>query len=55
MEWLEPYRHYVPLKNDFSDMEEKLLYARSHDEEMKRIADEVHMVVSYGHLALYHV
>ena len=41
-EWFEerivPYKHYVPVKLDFSDLQEKLLYYREHDEAALEIA-----------------
>ena len=36
---LKPFVHYVPFKADFSDLTEKLEYAKNHDEEMKKIAE----------------
>ena len=36
---LKPFVHYVPFKADFSDLTEKLEYAKNHDEEMKQIAE----------------
>ena len=35
---IKPYVHYIPFKPDFSDLVEKLEYAKNHDEEMKQIA-----------------
>ena len=35
----EPWVHYVPVKIDLSDFEEKLQWAKEHDEELKRIAE----------------
>ena len=35
---LKPYVHYLPFKEDFSDLTEQLEYAKNHDEEMKQIA-----------------
>ena len=31
---LEPWKHYVPLKRDLSDVVEKVQWARDHDEEV---------------------
>ncbi|KAM6447311.1 protein O-glucosyltransferase 2 isoform 2-T5 [Liasis olivaceus] len=35
---LQPWTHYVPFKNDLSDLMEKLQWAKDHDEEAKNIA-----------------
>ncbi|XP_063160749.1 protein O-glucosyltransferase 2 isoform X2 [Candoia aspera] len=35
---LQPWKHYVPFKNDLSDLMEKLQWAKDHDEEAKNIA-----------------
>lgn len=35
---LEPYRHYVPMHANLSDMLEKIQWARDHDAEAERIA-----------------
>jgi hypothetical protein len=41
-DWLtintEPYKHYVPINIDLSDMNEKVQWARDHDEEARQIA-----------------
>ena len=37
-ELLEPWVHYVPLKDDLSDVEEKMQWIIDHDEEAQRIA-----------------
>ena len=34
----EPWRHYVPVANDFSDLAQKLAWCRAHDDECRRIA-----------------
>ena len=34
---LQPYVHYIPLEQDLSDLVEKILWARSHDDEAKTI------------------
>jgi len=39
MPWLEPGKHYVQVKFDFSDLEEKLIWAMDHEKEAKEIAD----------------
>lgn len=31
---LEPGKHYIPFKRDLSDLREKILWAKSHDEEV---------------------
>ena len=36
---IKPFVHYVPFKADFSDLTEKLEYAKNNDEEMKKIAE----------------
>jgi len=36
---LSPWKHYVPVKSDLSDLSEKILWAKTHDEEAKLIAD----------------
>ena len=36
---LSPWKHYVPVKSDLSDLPEKILWAKTHDEEAKLIAD----------------
>lgn len=44
MEWYDtaliPYKHYVPFKNDFSDLLEKLEWLKQNDETAKNIAKE---------------
>jgi hypothetical protein len=35
---LKPYVHYVPIKRDFSDLEEKVFWCESHPEECEKIA-----------------
>jgi hypothetical protein len=34
---LKPWKHYVPIKADLSDLEEQLLWCKSHDDECKQI------------------
>lgn len=36
---LEPYKHYVPIAKDFSDLEKKFEWAQTHPVESKAIAD----------------
>jgi len=38
--WLQPWKHYVPLEPDFSDVSSKLDWAISNPEEAERIASE---------------
>ena len=47
IEWLTPGKHFVPIKGDFSDLREKFEYARSHDAEMRAIAEEVLTLASF--------
>ena len=37
---LEPYRHFVPVKRDLSDLAEKVQWCRGHDAECREIAAE---------------
>ncbi|KAL1490494.1 hypothetical protein ABEB36_013178 [Hypothenemus hampei] len=37
-EQLEPHIHYVPVKTDLSDLKEKIIWAKDHDQEAKIIA-----------------
>jgi hypothetical protein len=36
---LKPYEHYIPVNEDLSDLREKIQWAREHDEEARKIAD----------------
>ncbi|KAI9029336.1 lipopolysaccharide-modifying protein [Hyaloraphidium curvatum] len=36
--WIRPWEHYVPLRVDFSDLEEKLRWLAEHDDVARRIA-----------------
>ena len=36
-EQMEPWVHYVPVKDDFSDIFKQIEYLRTHDEEAKEI------------------
>eukprot|EP00931_Biecheleriopsis_adriatica_P093781 TRINITY_DN674_c0_g1_i2.p1 TRINITY_DN674_c0_g1~~TRINITY_DN674_c0_g1_i2.p1 ORF type:complete len:443 (-),score=36.79 TRINITY_DN674_c0_g1_i2:112-1440(-) len=38
--WLKPWKHYIPLQFDFSDLPQKLDWAIAHPEECIRIAQE---------------
>ena len=35
---LKPWVHYVPIKNDFTDILDKIEYLRAHDEDAREIA-----------------
>ncbi|MBU6383829.1 MAG: hypothetical protein KGQ49_00295 [Verrucomicrobia bacterium] len=37
---LEPYKHYIPVKEDLSDLLEQIEWAKNHDMEAKLIAEE---------------
>src|SRR3990167_7953033 len=39
---LKPYVHYFPVKNDLSDLIEKIQWAKEHDAECKAIAEKAH-------------
>lgn len=41
---LKPWRHYVPVKADMSDLEEKIQWCISHDSESKKIAERAYRV-----------
>lgn len=34
---LKPYKHYIPIKYDLSDLEKQILWCRTHDKECKQI------------------
>jgi hypothetical protein len=36
---LKPYEHFIPVKEDLSDLREQICWAKEHDEEARRIAD----------------
>ncbi|KAJ7617352.1 glycosyl transferase family 90-domain-containing protein [Roridomyces roridus] len=36
-QWLRPYEHYIPVRPDLTDLPDKLEWARTHDEEARRI------------------
>lgn len=44
MQWyygaIEPYKHYIPITHDFSDLFEKIEWAKAHDREVEQIAEE---------------
>jgi hypothetical protein len=37
---LVPWKHYVPLDNELGDVEEKVLWAQTHDDEAHKIAEQ---------------
>lgn len=37
---LKPWKHYVPIKSDLSDLEEKILWCRANDDECKKIVKQ---------------
>jgi hypothetical protein len=39
---LIPYQHYIPLKEDCSDLIEKIQWAQAHDKEVKQIAENAY-------------
>lgn len=41
---LKPWRHYVPVKHDLSDLQEKIEWCINNDKESKKIADRAHRV-----------
>ena len=42
---IKPYVHYLPIKADYSDLIEQLEYAKNHDDEMKKIAENARSFV----------
>ena len=44
MDWwydtIEPWKHYIPVKEDLSDLHEQWLWAEQHPEQAKEIAEE---------------
>lgn len=42
---MKPYVHYVPLKDDVSDIFEKIDWAKKHDKEVKQIADNASIFI----------
>jgi hypothetical protein len=36
---LQPWKHYVPIKDDGSDLKDKLVWCKSNDKECKKISD----------------
>lgn len=43
---LLPFKHYIPIKYDLSDLEEKILWCRSNDEECKKIVNNASQLFS---------
>jgi hypothetical protein len=41
---LKPWVHYVPVRFDLSDLSEKLLWARNHDEEARQISENARIL-----------
>ena len=39
MKYLEPWVHYIPIKKDMSDLIDKIKWAKTHDEECRKIAE----------------
>ncbi len=37
-EALQPYEHYIPVKSDFTDLKDKIIWCQDHDEELQKIA-----------------
>lgn len=60
-EGLEPYRHYIPVKTDLSDLLHQIEWARQHDSEARAIADRAQEFVKNNlsiedvYLYLYHL
>ncbi|HSX11595.1 MAG TPA: glycosyl transferase family 90 [Chlamydiales bacterium] len=58
---LVPYRHYIPVKEDLSDLVQQLKWARDHEEEAKKIAENAtafantHLTPEDVYLYLYHL
>ena len=44
---IQPFVHYVPVKEDLSDVMEKLEWAESHPEEAKQIADNASQLMEF--------
>lgn len=39
---LEPYKHYVPIKHDLSDLDEKIIWCKNNDNKCKEIANNAY-------------
>lgn len=37
---LQPYEHYIPVANDLSDIEDKIAWAKQHDEDLQKISSQ---------------
>lgn len=46
---LQPWKHYIPVKSNLSDLLEKLKWAKDHDEEVRSVPWKV-----YLHCVRYH-
>ncbi len=51
---LKPYEHYIPVKADFSDLPEKVKWAKEHDKEAKKIAKNATRFINQN-LKSYHI
>ncbi len=51
---LIPWKHYVPVKNDLSNLKERLLWAKTHDREAEEIANNAREFVQ-NHLMPEHI
>lgn len=40
---LKPYKHYIPFKNDCSDLIEKIIWCKNNDSEVRKIANNANM------------
>jgi len=58
---LIPFEHYIPIKEDLSDLLEKVEWAKEHDDEAKRIAKQStefvynHLTLDVTYLYIYHL
>jgi hypothetical protein len=43
---LKPFTHYIPIKYDFSDLEEKIIWCRQNDEKCKQIVKNAKLLYS---------
>lgn len=51
---LKPYVHYIPVASDFSDLPEKVQWAKEHDKEAKKIAQNATAFINHN-LKLKHI
>ncbi len=42
---LKPYKHYIPIKSDLSDLEEKIKWCKENDDECKKIVKQAKLFV----------